>query len=162
VAGIAYRQAGLDDAAEIHALLLALAAEIPLLVATLEREEALYTLTRNCARSGESWVAVDVSGRIVGFLLVELAQARRHYAEHEVLELRYGGVAATHRQQGIFTALVDRVFDRRLPVTASVSPANQSGAASLLEKLGFHNIGSPGGEQRLRWDPGAAAGDREQ
>jgi ribosomal protein S18 acetylase RimI-like enzyme len=156
VAEIAYRQAGLDDAAEIHALLLEVAPEIPLLVDTLEREEALYTLTRNCARSGESWVALDETARIVGFLLIELSQTRRHYAEHEVLELRYGGVAGTHRHQGIFTALVQRVIARMLPVTASVSPANQSGAASLLEKLGFHNIGSPGGEQRLRWDPGGS------
>jgi GNAT superfamily N-acetyltransferase len=155
VAEIAYRQAGLDDAAEIHALLLALAPEIPLLVDTLEREEALYTLTRNCARSGESWVALDDASRIVGFLLIELNQARRHYAENEVLDLRYGGIDGAHRHQGIFAALVQRVLDRMLPVTASVSPANQSGAAPLLEKLGFHNIGSPGGEQRLRWDPGA-------
>ena len=59
MAGIAYRQARIEDAAEIHALLLRLAPEIPLLVDTLEREEALYALIRNCARSGESCVAID-------------------------------------------------------------------------------------------------------
>ena len=73
----AYRQTTLDDAGEIHALLLALAPEIPLFVEKLEDEERLYTLVRNCARSGESWVAIDAGGRIVGFALVAPSQLRR-------------------------------------------------------------------------------------
>jgi GNAT superfamily N-acetyltransferase len=162
MAEIAYRRAELGEAAEILAVLLEVAPEIPVSVETLEQEEALYALIRNCARSGESWVAVDETGRIVGFLLVELAQARRHYAEHEVLELRYGGVAETHRNQGVFTALVQRALDRMLPVTATVSPANRSHAARLLEHLGFRRPSSAGGEQHLQWDPGAAARDLKQ
>ncbi len=161
MAAIAYRQAGLDDAAEIHTLLLALAPEIPLLIDTLEREEALYAFTRNCTRSGETWVAMDEAGRIIGFLLVELNPARRHYAEHEVLDLRYGGVAGTHRRQGIFTNLVRRVLARMLPVAALVNPANRSAAADLLLRLGFRRQASPGGEQRFRWDPGTGARDPE-
>ena len=160
--GIAYRQAELGEAADILAVLLEVAPEIPVSVDTLEQEEALYALIRNCARSGESSVAIDDAGRIVGFVLVELSQARRHYAEHEVLELRYGGVAATHRHQGIFTALVQRVLARMLPVTAMVSLANRSGAAELLQKLGFRRQSSAGDEQRLRWEPGTAVSDRQQ
>jgi GNAT superfamily N-acetyltransferase len=156
VAEIVYRHAELGEAAEILAVLLEVAPEIPVSIDTLEQEEALYALIRNCARSGESWVAVDEAGQIAGFLLVELNQARRHYAEHEVLDLRYGGVAGTHRHQGIFTTLVQRVLDRMLPVTASISPANRSNAARLLEQLGFHRSSSPGGEQHLRWEPGAS------
>ena len=155
MAEIAYRHAELGEAADILAVLLEVAPEIPVSIETLEQEEALYALIRNCARSGESWVAVDETDRIVGFLLVELNQARRHYAEHEVLELRYGGVAGTHRHQGIFTTLIQRVLDRMLPVTASVSPANCSGAVDRLRKLGFHRQSSPGGEQHFRWEPGA-------
>jgi len=68
--------------------------------------------------------------------------------------LRYAGVVKTHRRRGIFTGLVERVLARLVPVVATVSPANQLGAASLLERLGFRNIGSPGGEQRFRWAPG--------
>jgi len=160
--GIAYRQAELGEAADILAVLLEVAPEIPVSVDTLEQEEALYALIRNCARSGESSVAIDDAGRIVGFLLVELSQARRHYAEHEMLELRYGGVTGTHRHQGIFTNLVQRVLDRMLPVTASVSPANPSGAADFLQKLGFHRGSSAGGEQHFRWEPGGAVSDRKQ
>ena len=159
MAAVTYRQARLDEAADILAVLIEVAPEIPLQVEPLEREEALYALIRNCARSGESWVAVDETGRIVGFVLAEPDQTRRHYAEHEILELRYAGVVKTHRHRGIFAALATRLLDRKVPVMATVSPANRSGAARLLEGLGFQNIGSPGGEQRLRWDPGAAARD---
>ncbi len=153
---IAYRQARTEDAADIHALLLALAPEIPLLVDTLEREEALYALIRNCARSGESWVATEDAGRIVGFVIVDPDQLRRHYAEHEILELRYAGVAPDRRNQGIFAALVEKVQARMVPVTTTVSGQNRSGITRRLETLGFYRTPSPGGEQRLRWEPGAA------
>jgi GNAT superfamily N-acetyltransferase len=153
--GIAYRPATLDEATDILAVLIEIAPEIPVQVEPLEREEALYALIRNCARSGESWVALDETGCIIGFLLAEPNQARRHYAEHEIIELRYGGVVKAHRRQGIFTELLKRVLDRLVPLKATISPANQSGAADLLQKLGFQIVASPGGEQRLRWDPGA-------
>jgi GNAT superfamily N-acetyltransferase len=158
--GIVYRPARLDEAAAILAVLIEVAPEIPVQVEPLEREEALYALIRNCARSGESWVATDESGRIVGFLLAEPNQVRRHYAEHETLELRYGGVVQNHRHQGIFTGLTERVLGRMVPVTATISPANQAGAAGLLEGLGFHSVASPGGEQRFRWDPGTVPSER--
>src|SRR5438067_9090279 len=155
--GISYRAARIDEAVDIIAVLIEIAPEIPVQIEPLEREEALYALIRNCARSGESWVATDEAGRIIGFLLAEPDQVRRHYAEHEILELRYGGVVKSHRRRGIFTELIEKVLARMVPVTATVSPANQSGAARLLEKLGFHSVSAPGGEQRLRWEPGPAA-----
>ncbi len=151
---IAYRPAALGDAADIHALLLALAPEIPVLVDTLEREEALYALTRNCARSGKSWVACDGGGRIVGFVLADLNQHGRHYAEGEVIELRHAGTAPGHRRRGIFGRLVAEVLARMVPVTTTVSQHNRSEIATRLTKLGFRQIASPSGEQRLRWDPG--------
>jgi N-acetylglutamate synthase-like GNAT family acetyltransferase len=154
VAEISHRQASLDDAAEIHTLLLALAPEIPLRVDTLEREEALYVLIRNCARSGESWVAIDDSGRIIGVVLVEPSQLRRHYAEGELLEMRYAGVLAEWRNRGIFGGLIEKTLARMLPVTMTVNPQNRSGISQRLEKHGFRQIGAAGGEQRLRWEPG--------
>jgi ribosomal protein S18 acetylase RimI-like enzyme len=152
--GISYRPARLDEAADILAVLVEIAPEIPVQVEPLEREEALYALIRNCVRSGESWVAVDESDHIVGFILAQPDQTRRHYAEHEILELHYGGVVKAYRRRGVFTALVERVLARMAPVIATISPANQSDAARLLEGLGFRHIGAPGGERRLRWDPG--------
>jgi GNAT superfamily N-acetyltransferase len=151
---IAYRQAALADAADILALLLSLAPEIPLQVDTLAREEALYALIRNCARSGESWLALDESERIVGFILAEPAQLGRHYAEGESIELRHAGVALEHRGQGVFSALVAKVLARMQPVLTSVNPLNRSAMAVRLVKRGFRPTGVAGGETRFRWEPG--------
>jgi N-acetylglutamate synthase-like GNAT family acetyltransferase len=154
VAEVTYRQAGLDDAAEIHELLLRIAPEIPLLVDTLEREEALYALTRTCARSGETWVACDADGRIAGFVLAELSGHGRHYAEHEVIELHYTGIAPQHRDEGVFAELIARLQARMLPIRAMVSPQNRSGAAAELAKHGFRQDET---EHSLRWQPGNAS-----
>jgi len=154
VAELTYRQAGLDDAAEIHDLLLRLAPEIPLLVDTLEREEALYGLVRNCARSGESWVACDEAERIVGFVLVEPNQLGRHYAEQEALDLRHAGVAPEHRDAAVLAALIGKVMARMQPVTARIGAQNRSGLAERLRELGFLPAGATGGEQVWRWIPG--------
>ena len=155
---IAYRPAALDDAHDIFPLLIELAPEIPLLADTLEREEALYARLRNCARSGESWVATDAAGRIVGFLLAEPVEASRHYAEHEVLELRYAGVGKNFRHRGVFAEMLRRAIDRMLPMTASVNPANRFGVADYLQRHGFRPVAAAGGELRLRRDPGTTAG----
>lgn len=154
MSNIAHRPARLDDAGEIHALLLRLAADIPLLVDTLEREEALYALVRNCARSGESWVACDHDGRIVGVVLVEPNQLGRHYAEHEMLDLRYAAVAPEHGDSGILAALIGRVTARLQPVAARIGAQNRTGLAAILRDLGFRQTGSAGGEQLWRWEPG--------
>ena len=151
---IDYRPARLDDAGEIHELLLRLAPEIPLLVDTLEGEEALYALVRNCARSGKSWVACagdgDGHGRIVGVALVEPNQRGRHYAEHEVLDLRYAVAAPEYRDAGVLAALVRKVTARLQPVAARVGAQNRTGLAACLRELGFRATGSAGGEQLLR------------
>ena len=151
---ITYRLARVEDAPDIHALLLRLAPEIPLLVDTLEREEALYALIRNCGRVGESWVALDEQERIVGFVLVDPEVLERHYAEHEILDLRHAGVTPEHRGRGIFRALIARVQARLLPITIIVPPHNRFDTAARLEKFGFRQTGSPGGERVFRWEPG--------
>ena len=154
MSAISYRPAGLDDARDIFPVVIEVAPEIPLLADTLEREEALYALIRNCARSGQSWVAGDEGGGFVGFLLAEPVEARRHYAEHEVVELRYAGVGKNSRRRGVFAAMLDRAIDRMLPLTASVSPANRCGVADYLQRRGFRPLSAAGGELRLRRDPG--------
>jgi ribosomal protein S18 acetylase RimI-like enzyme len=153
---IAYRLARVEDAPEIHTLLLRLAPEIPLLVDTLEREEALYALIRNCGRVGESWVALDAQERIVGFVLVDPEVLERHYAEHEIFDLRYAGVAPEHRGRGILRALIARVQARLVPITIIVPPHNRFDTAARLEKFGFRETGSAGGERIFRWEPGSA------
>ena len=154
---IDYRPGRLEDSGDIHQLLLRLAAEIPLLVDTLEREEALYALVRNCARSGESWVACDRDGHIVGVALVEPNQHGRHYAEHEVLDLRHAAVAPEYQESGIVAALIGKVTARLQPVASRVGAQNRTGLATCLRELGFRPTGSAGGEQILRWEPSSGS-----
>lgn len=153
--GIAFRRAELAEAPDILAVLKDVAAEIPVQVEPLEREEALYRLIRTCARSGESWVATDAEGHIVGFLLVEPNQTDRFWGEAEALDLRYAGVVASHRRAGIFTGLLGRVTGRLVPLTAMVPAANRSGVVRHLEAAGFARHATPGGE-RYRREPGTA------
>ena len=56
---VSYRPAGISDAADIHALLLKIAGDIPLQVETLEQEEALYAAVRKMLAFGQSWVAAN-------------------------------------------------------------------------------------------------------
>jgi GNAT superfamily N-acetyltransferase len=143
---IAYRPALLEEAPDILAVIKTLADEIPLRLERLEHEEALYRVIRNCARSGESWVATD-SDAIVGVILVQQNETDRFWGEHEALEIRHAGVLPNHRRRGILTGLVNRVLSRLVPVTAHIATANDSGIGRRLEAAGFTR---PGG-QRYRW-----------
>ena len=80
--------------------------------------------------------------------------AKRHYAEHEMFDLRYAGVAPEHRGHGIFRTLIAKVQSRLVPVTVIVPPHNRLGVAAALEKFGFRQTGSSGGERVFRWEPG--------
>lgn len=139
------RQAAVNDAADIHTLLLGLAAQIPLAVETLEQEEALYAQLRKTLGWGESWVAED-GGRIVGCALVDNVQTGRHWGENETLDLRYAAGDA-------LDALIAKVLERTALITAAVKDANRSGLAARLERSGFRPVDAPGGERRFRRDP---------
>jgi GNAT superfamily N-acetyltransferase len=151
---IAYRPALLEEAPDILAVMKALADEIPLRLEKLEHEEALYRVIRNCARSGESWVATDgdapKGGAIVGIILVQQNETDRFWGENEAIEIRHAGVLPSHRRQGILTELVTRVFGRLVPVTVHVAAANNSGIGRRFEAAGFIREAAPGG-QRYRW-----------
>ena len=150
---LGYRQAIVADAADILALLLQFAAEIPLLVDSLEHEEALYARIRTCARSGKSWVAVDEASHIVAVVLAERAQHARHYAEHEAIELRFAIATAADRGGDALEKLIGKALGGMVPVTATVSPHNRTGLAARLERIGFRPVAAPG-EGRYRWQPG--------
>jgi hypothetical protein len=141
-----YRPAAIDDAADIHALLLKIAADIPLAIDTLEQEEALYASVRKILAFGQSWVAVD-GERVVGFVLVDSAEVGRHWGENELLNLRYAG---GERVDG----LLGKVLERNVSITASVRDANRAGLAARLVKLGFRRTETRVGERHFRREPG--------
>jgi hypothetical protein len=142
---LALRPAAINDAAEIHELLLRLAAEIPLAVEALEQEEALYAAIRKILAFAQSWVALRDQA-VAGVVLVAAAEVGRHWGENELLNLRYAA------GEGI-AALLGKVLERNVPITASVRDANKSGLAALLESLGFRETEIRVGERRFRRDP---------
>jgi hypothetical protein len=142
---VACRPAVVGDAADIHALLLKIAGDIPLAVETLEQEEALYTAVRKMLAVGQSWVAVE-GDTIVGFVLVDSAEVGRHWGENELLDLRYAGGE-------MLDELIGKVLERNVPVTASVRDANRTGLAELLRSLGFRQAEIRLGEQHFRRQP---------
>lgn len=143
---IAYRPALLEEAPDILAMVKTLADEIPLRLERLEHEETLYRVIRNCARSGESWVATDGEA-IVGVMLAQQNETDRFWGEHEAIEIRHAGVLPTHRRQGILTELISRVVARLVPVTVHVASANNSGIGRRLEAAGFTREAAPGGQR---------------
>jgi hypothetical protein len=140
-----YRQAVIGDAADIHAQLLRIADEIPLAVATLEQEEALYAAVRKILAFGQSWVAFN-GDDIVGVVLVDSAEVGRHWGENELLNLRYAA------GEGL-DALIGKVLERMAPIIAAVRDANRGGLAEQLEKRGFRETGTRVGERHFRRDP---------
>ena len=139
------RPAAVGDAAGIHELMLRLAAAIPLAVETLEQEEALYAAVRRILAFGQSWIAVQ-GDEMIGFALVDSAEVGRHWGESELLSLRYAGGKAVD-------ALLGKVLEREVPITAVVRNANRNGLAERLERLGFRRTEARVGEQHFRRDP---------
>ncbi len=152
MAAPSYRPAQVGDAADIHALLLAVAGDIPLAAETLEQEEALYGALRKLLGFGESWVAEE-GGRIVGLVLVENIQTGRHWGENETLDLRYAATDRTHRDATVLETLIARVLDRKAPIAATVKDASRTGLAACLDRLGFRRIESRTGETHFRREP---------
>jgi hypothetical protein len=142
---LALRPAVIQDAAEIHELLLRRAAEIPLAVETLEQEEALYAAVRKILAFAQSWVALQGEA-VAGVVLIDAAEVGRHWGENELLNLRHAA------GEGI-AALLGKVLERNVPITAGVRDANKSGLAALLANLGFSETETRVGERRFRRDP---------
>lgn len=145
MAALSYRPAQVGDAADIHTLMLGMAADIPLVADALEQEEALYAALRKILAFAQSWVAVD-GETIAGFVLVDAAEVGRHWGENELLTLRYAGGEAVGE-------LLAKVIERRVPVVASVRDANRTGLKETLVRAGFLEGEARIGETRFRHDP---------
>jgi len=139
------RAAVAGDAPDIHELLLKHAADIPLAVEILEQEEALYAAVRKILAFGQSWVALD-GDAVAGAVLVDAAEVGRHWGESELLNLRYAA------GEGI-EALLGKVIERQVPISAAVRDSNRTDLAALLESLGFRETETRVGERRFRYGP---------
>ena len=134
------RIAAADDTMEVLAVLAEVAVEIPLRLDTNQHKEAARGIVTEGISSGESLVALDNNGNVVGFLLIEPDKLERFHHDNQALHLRYGGVAKSQRRAGIFLALLQQAMDRRVLLTATVKAANQSGMAERLMFSGFQKL----------------------
>jgi hypothetical protein len=150
---LTHRPAVIGDAADIHALLLAAAGDIPLAVETLEREEALYAAIRKILAFGQSWVALD-GETIAGVALVDSAEVGRHWGENELLTLRYAALAPGRGEDGALDALIGKVLERNVPIAAGVRDADRIGLAERLLRFGFRETETRLGERHFRREPG--------
>ncbi|MGH6680200.1 MAG: hypothetical protein ACREDL_15025 [Bradyrhizobium sp.] len=148
------RVAAPGDAVGIFSVLAEAAPEIPLLIDTAERREAIANIIDNCIATGESQVATVSGGAVAGVILVEPDEMERFQHDNHALHLRYAGVVKAYRQRGIFRSLVKQVTRRSVPLTATAKAANQCQMATPLHRSGFQRwSGDPQIEEHFRWQP---------
>jgi hypothetical protein len=148
-----FRAADGNDATGILTVLQEVAPEVPLTIDTLEHQEAIQAIIAECCDSGDSRLAVDADGTVVGFVLAKPDRLERFLHRNQALSSRYIGVSKICRRCGIFAALMDEMTNKGAPLTASVLHANRSAMADRLVKLGYKKSESDDKETRLRWDP---------
>jgi hypothetical protein len=149
-----YRLADGDDHTAILAVLEEVAPEIPVDLSTPAHLDAMKNIIAECCASGESWVAVDASGTVVGFLLVKADVFERAIHRNNALSLRYAGVSKSSRQCGVFAVLMENLMSgKSAPINTSVLHANQCAMADLLNKIGFDKVEADAKETRFRWLP---------
>jgi hypothetical protein len=142
-----------DDTAGVLTVLTEVAAEIPLRLDTHQQQEAVRGIITKGISFGESLVALDNNGSVVGFLLIEPDELERFQHDNQALNLRYGGVAKSRRRAGIFRALLQQAMVRRVLLTATVKAANQSGMAERLVFSGFQKLSAESPNQdNFRWE----------
>ena len=146
-----YRVANRDDTIGILEVLQEVAPEIPLSLDTSEQQAMTAAIIAECCDSGESWVAVDADGTVVGFVLARPDRLERFHYENEALYLPYIGVTGTWRKYGIFGRLMEKLMAKGEPLTARVLHANHCGMADRLVEIGFTIVESDAKEIRLKW-----------
>jgi ribosomal protein S18 acetylase RimI-like enzyme len=142
---------------DIFDIMQEVAPEIPILLDAPERQEMMKAIIIECCASGESWVAVDSDGTVVGFALAKPDRLERFQHDNKAVSLRYIGVKATARNQGVSSALMKKLKAKGELVNASVLHTNQSAMADRLVRSGFEKTGADNNETKFRWRPGNAS-----
>lgn len=96
-----YRVATINDWAAVLAVLKGAAPEIPLSLDTDESQAKVKTEVVQCCRDGHTWVAIDATDAIVGFVLARPGG-------NGAITLPFIGVSASSRKQGIFSNLIEK------------------------------------------------------
>jgi hypothetical protein len=127
-----------DDVPAIMTTLEKLSDEIPINMDKKDSRNALGKIVARCCKQS-SWIALDNTGYVIGFLLGEKFSDRlvAGYEVDDGIKLAYGRVLKSHRKQGLFTRLLEEAKALKKPLQADVSHENKSGMADQLDRAGF-------------------------
>jgi ribosomal protein S18 acetylase RimI-like enzyme len=104
-------------------------------------------LIQELVASGQSLVAVDADGELVGYALAKPQ-------DRETLALYYLGISKAARNQHASSALVAKLKEIGAPIVSDVRSDNKSSMLERFEHFGF--VKTPTiftGNTKLRWDP---------
>jgi hypothetical protein len=155
VADLTQRAASLGDLRDIWGLLQQVASDIPADLGSEATQENILTELMACCTSGLSPIAVDKDKAIIGALLARRDDFEWGFKNSEAVHISYAAIAPSHRDQGVFAALVAEIQGRKTPVFASVKSGNQCGLADELKKLGFEHecTAASGWGDLYKWQP---------
>jgi hypothetical protein len=134
-----YRVAVSGDKAGILKVFEEVAPEVPTRV--LPQTDGIV---QRLVASGQSWVAVDADGNIVGYALAEPCDS-------ETLSLVYVGVSKAARNQHALSSLVAKLQETGAPIITDVRSNNQSSMVERFEHFGFVKGDVDANRTKLRW-----------
>jgi hypothetical protein len=91
-------------------------------------------IVKRLVASGQSWVAVDADGNIVGYALV------------------YMGVSKAARNQHVSSSLISKLQEIGAPIITDVRSNNKSSMVERFEHFGFVKSDVDPNRTRLRWE----------
>ncbi|WP_346659352.1 GNAT family N-acetyltransferase [Bradyrhizobium sp. 164] len=156
--GFSLRKATDNDHTDILAVLEQVAPQIPVSLEGSQRQDAIKQIIIECCASGESLVACDEQGAVVGFVLAKPDRGERFFRDNGACSLRYIGVASAAQGRGIFSAMLKEMKAAGEPLTAEVLNGNQAGMADRLKRAGFVETKSDEREKAFRWECSDARG----
>jgi len=139
VTELTQRAASLGDLRDIWGLLREVATSIPVDLANEATQENVLSELMACCTSGLSPIALDKEKGVVGALLARRDDFEWCFKNSDAIHISYAAIAPSHRDQGVFAALVSEIQGRKAPVFASVKSGNEFGLADELKKLGFEH-----------------------
>ena len=152
------RAASLGDLRDIWGLLREVATSIPVDLANEATQENVLSELMACCTSGLSPIALNKEKGVVGALLARRDDFEWCFKNSDAIHISYAAIAPSHRDQGVFAALVSEIQGRKAPVFASVKSGNEFGLADELKKLGFEHecTAASGWGDLYKWLPSSS------
>ncbi|MFK4507081.1 hypothetical protein LPJ38_26820 [Bradyrhizobium daqingense] len=140
-----YRVAKPDDVDGILRVFAEVAPEVPTRVYEFAKGD--HTDTRQSiarwVETGQSWVATDATGTVVGYALAE--------GNDKALSLVYLGVGKAARNQHVCSSLVSKLKEASAAITTDVRSDNKSSMVDIFEHLEFAKGDINQDRTKLHW-----------